>query len=414
MKWKILSVQVILLVVLLLCTGFVDDQDATTQVEPVYKDMVASDLYIPHEPIEIVSNDNFIETAANEGWPGNGTAGNPFIISGYRISGLLYGQPLVIWDSDLHWRFINNLIEGGPGAFCGTAIGNSSNGEISECIFQDRHNGMSFISVSNIKVFNNIVRDCWGKGIDFAGGLDDVEIWNNTIENCAGDGIHLGSLMFSCFIFQNRIDNCGMNGISIVGSQKSEISRNNITNCNQNGISIDHGFTDLIVENVIEDITGMGIDIQFSASSEVKDNEISRCGDYAVSLDSDCNHVRVLDNVFIDNGQSCQIFDSGTDNIFEQNYFDDWVSPDHDFDNIVDVPYQIEGEAFNEDPYPVADLDYITRSLTETIDEGSTNTSESLETIDEAGMDDISLLMVGVTIGVVVVSVLALKIRKKY
>ena len=42
---------------------------------------------VTHEPIEINGNEDFVSQAIAEGWPGNGTENNPYIISGLNISG---------------------------------------------------------------------------------------------------------------------------------------------------------------------------------------------------------------------------------------------------------------------------------------------------------------------------------------
>ncbi len=47
--------------------------------------------YIPHNPIRINSNAEFASLAGIEGWLGDGSPGNPYIIEGYDITGSGYG-----------------------------------------------------------------------------------------------------------------------------------------------------------------------------------------------------------------------------------------------------------------------------------------------------------------------------------
>lgn len=43
--------------------------------------------YIEHSPISINGNAEFNATAASEGWLGNGTSSNPYVIDGLNITG---------------------------------------------------------------------------------------------------------------------------------------------------------------------------------------------------------------------------------------------------------------------------------------------------------------------------------------
>ena len=42
--------------------------------------------YTPHANIEIEGDEDFAFQASNEGWPGDGTEGNPYIIQDYEIN----------------------------------------------------------------------------------------------------------------------------------------------------------------------------------------------------------------------------------------------------------------------------------------------------------------------------------------
>jgi hypothetical protein len=59
-------------------------------------------------------------------------------------------------------------------------------------------------------------------------------------------------------------------------------------------------------------------------------------------------------NYFFGNGDDCQATDDGTMNVFDGNYWNDWTSPDANNDSIVDLPYEIDGDANGNDPYPIA------------------------------------------------------------
>ncbi|MGC8913608.1 MAG: NosD domain-containing protein, partial [Thermoplasmata archaeon] len=60
-----------------------------------------------HAPIHINGDADFANQAANEGWPGNGTPTNPFIIDGYDIDG--NGGTYCVWieNTDV-WFVVQN------------------------------------------------------------------------------------------------------------------------------------------------------------------------------------------------------------------------------------------------------------------------------------------------------------------
>ena len=53
--------------------------------------------YTHHDPIWIQNNQEMIDQADDESWPGDGSSENPFIISGYSFDSDT--QPLRIWNT---------------------------------------------------------------------------------------------------------------------------------------------------------------------------------------------------------------------------------------------------------------------------------------------------------------------------
>ncbi|MEE9151668.1 MAG: hypothetical protein V3U20_07545 [Thermoplasmata archaeon] len=62
----------------------------------------------PHDPIQIFGDSDFIQTAAYEGWEGNGTSDNPYIIKGYEIQG--EGHGIEIRFTTLHFIISDSRI----------------------------------------------------------------------------------------------------------------------------------------------------------------------------------------------------------------------------------------------------------------------------------------------------------------
>ena len=314
--------------------------------------------YTPHGQILIEGNEEFVATALEEGWEGFGTVDDPYIISGYRISGVIVGQPLIIWDTDVYFIVDNNIIEGAPGAFCGMSIGNASNGVLSNNIIHDRHHGIVIMGVSNFDITNNIIYHLWGSGIWITDGLEHVTISNNTIYDVDKDGIQLSSLVFSSRIEYNNISDCGWNGIDIFGSQNCIVADNIVNNCQGAGIAAAYGMQDVFRENTITEIHETGINLVGTSFGAINRNNISSGDSYALELDASSSNNTISQNAFAQNGQDCQVSDSGLYNEFSFNHYSDWINPDVNCDNIVDIPYAIAGETGNADDYAISNPEY--------------------------------------------------------
>ncbi len=57
--------------------------------------------YVPHDPIRINSNAEFASMAGFEGWAGDGSPENPYIIEGYDINGSGYGYCIYIGNTTM-------------------------------------------------------------------------------------------------------------------------------------------------------------------------------------------------------------------------------------------------------------------------------------------------------------------------
>jgi hypothetical protein len=76
--------------------------------------------------------------------------------------------------------------------------------------------------------------------------------------------------------------------------------------------------------------------------------------EYGIILLESCTSNFVDRNQFIsNNGTGVQAYDNGSSNTFGFNYWNDWTNPDIDENQIVDLPYSIEGIANNMDYYPL-------------------------------------------------------------
>ncbi|MGY5881379.1 MAG: hypothetical protein RTV31_14100, partial [Candidatus Thorarchaeota archaeon] len=112
-------------------------------------------------------------------------------------------------------------------------------------------------------------------------------------------------------------------------------------------------------------------------------------------------------NVLLDNGGSCQLNDDGEDNIFIYNYFSDWLTPDANSDNFVDVPYEADGASDNSDDWPVTVIGY---NVSPT---NTTSTNSTTSGLGDPSNLTTTLLIAGGAVGVIVLVAGILIVKKR-
>jgi len=356
------------LVVLLLLPLSLQNNPNNESVAAHQKASLASS-YIPHDEIWIYGNEMFLEQAELEGWPGNGTSEDPFLITGYYFN--TWDKPLTIYHTTLHWIFTNNLIDG-EDDHGGTWIQNCTNGAIIDNEICNRRFGVAVAGGFGINITGNYVHDCWENGIEFIAGMNGALVQNNTIENIGVAGFYSG-LSNESIIANNTFRNCGNYGVSLLGvTSNCTVIDNSLTYCGNNtlegvGMRVTAFESSEISSNMITTCTSHGILIDTGSNSSIAQNTITNASGYAVALLSATSHTSLKFNTFIDNGVDCQVSDNGTLNEISHNYYSDWTTPDNNSDGYVDVPYLIDGEAENSDLFPLANAGVIPTEPTDSV-----------------------------------------------
>jgi parallel beta-helix repeat protein len=360
---------------------------------------VYTESYEHHDQIWIQSDAEFNIQATAEGWTGDGSEGNPYVITGFIFD--CESQPLRIWHTTVHWIFIDNVIDGvGDNVHCGTWIDNVTHGSIVDNEIFNRNSGISVAVSDNLNISGNYIHDCRGTGIEFLGGINRTTVEENVIENIAAAGIY-SSMSRDCVIKDNTISSCTSLSIGLVGvSPNCNVTGNEISDCESKGIMMSHTTNAFVTENtitnttdtgiymnsgsncaisentigavdgigfritdgndcnvsdnIVENCTGDGILVSSGIGSSVHWNSILNVSGYAINLGSDSSDISVKYNTFIDNGVTCQVCDNGSSNIVSHNYYDDWSFPDVDANGYVDSPYALDGDAENLDEFPLA------------------------------------------------------------
>jgi parallel beta-helix repeat protein len=426
---------------------------------------VLAQTYTPHEPIHIDGNADFLEQDAVEGWPGDGSVGNPIIISGYSFAAAEH--MLRVENSDLHWEFVDNQLDGISQIWCGIAILSSANGVIKDNFVERAAVSIHVVSVENMTIEGNEARDSTFAGIVIEDGSSNVLVKNNIVYDNADFGIHVGNPFGSatshnitiigntvydntpsgiilleaddCVVEGNVVHDNALNGI-VVESGSHHIIDNQVTNCTT-GILVSEGNC-TITENQVSNVEyalSVGTEHNTISGNSLTNNEkiglrffnsyttddsgsnnivtgnlIANNSRWGVQIIMNANANVIEGNYFFNNGETCQASDDGTDNLFDLNYWDDWTSPDANNDSIVDVPYSIEGDAENSDLHPLAIPD---KSLPPwfVITTTSTTTGNATETTTSSTGNDMLIdpLILGLGVSIVAVILVIVIVAKK-
>jgi parallel beta-helix repeat protein len=309
--------------------------------------------YTNRGPITILSDADF----SSYGFPGTGDENTPYRIEGYSITDSNY-ELIVIENTEAFFVIQQNYLDSITSSLDAIYIRNAKNGLVyNNTVVNNRHgifidkgcqsinitlnevcntsqsgiriNGSTDVRVRNNEVYQNTYNGIW------ANSSTHLEIWNNTIYNDEL-GIWLRNSN-SCQVFENML--FGNDNAMWISNQSTSnnIAFNRIfdpadLNPNTCGIHLSHNASgNNILLNTVENSTEHGFYVEASSGNNT-----------------------IKWNAFIGNniGGTSQALDDASVNV-QYNYWSDWTTPDVDSDQIVDLPYALEGAAMNEDPFPL-------------------------------------------------------------
>ncbi|MFX1250111.1 MAG: N-acetylmuramoyl-L-alanine amidase [Promethearchaeota archaeon] len=269
------------------------------------------ELYENHAPLFINGDSEFIAQANAEGWPGNGSSSNPFIIDGLRITGDGSQSLININNTDVYFQ-------------------------ISKCILTDGYYGILFDNVRHVHITGNMITNN-SRGCYHSSSGDNI-FTNNTFSNNFV-GLVITYHSYNTFIAGNTFTNNELYGIVLYNTfpdYKTSSRSNSISTIDSSRpltYSSSWGPFNVTWNSFIDNYPG-----GYSQAS----NDI----DTATS------------DVFTD---------------FRYNYWDDWISPDANADGFVDLPYNITnafGPIENQDPYPLTNPHLLTNPVISSPNDG--------------------------------------------
>ena len=270
----------------------------------------------PHGSIRIQGNTSFNDTAMAEGWPGDGSASFPYIISGYEITPPPTEDGIRIELTDVH--FI-----------------------ISDCYIHDGRTGILLSTVMNGVVTGNNCTNNSYDGIQLTGASDNIITSNNCTSNDLY-GIRLYSYSNQNTISQN---NCSDNydGIYVYSSSVNEILDNNCSNNSNDGISLTGSHYNNMTGNLASNNTRYAVAVLSGTYNQIYSNRFLFNNGTAGSYNP---------------AAGVQAYDDGLENAWNTsdrgNFWSDLTGPDANGDGIVDSQdYEIEGAAGAKDYFPL-------------------------------------------------------------
>ncbi|MFX1252629.1 MAG: right-handed parallel beta-helix repeat-containing protein [Promethearchaeota archaeon] len=359
--------------------------------------------YMSHPPIYI--NGNMSATAAVEGWAGNGTVSNPYLIEGWSITNRT--SILIHIENTVSYFIIrNNNLNGMASDSMGIFLQNVINGKIESNTIHSCKWGIYLNSSTNNILSNNTSynhRDC---GILLGAMSDDNTVRNNACYQNGESGIMLDEVSDNNIVrnntsYQNGVwgillddvnnnivrnntsFNNRMNGIRLSGSNQNVVSHNQVYNNDQDGIALYVCSLNTITKNIcyqnyhgigleessFNDVTsnslyqnrGLGLFLASTTNTLVTNNTIFENAGHGLFLDSGSRLNTLKWNNLVKNNLNevslsnlpPQAYDDGSNNILIYNFWDEWTGPDLDNDNIVDNPYVIGGHSGNVDLHPM-------------------------------------------------------------
>ena len=437
MKLNTFVVVLIAAVILLGSVAVVQGSDKNMTNSP---NSESRDNYKEHAPIKIVGNADFAAQAKKEGWPGDGSAGNPFVLSGYDINKIEVGGTGNLWGIDVENTNVHFVIKNCYIAIQGGGIQlfNVTNAKIEDNTISQSYVGIAIVYKSNNDtVSENTISNC-SQAILLAPGMglavfhvqyapnDNVVIHNKIYSDDGGVSIKYGNRnkIVDNEIFNMKDESRGAISIETSGISDQEvygaytvIASNNIHDIRGGGIIIDTQHIgekthENIEHNNIKNVTGDGISVFSASENTIVGNNISYSKGYAISIEQGGTHNEIYQNIFIHNHGSGDTFasshvqaqDFGENNTWYNpstkigNYWADWAnnnaSNDKNHDGIVDWPYPIGGNN-TYDKYPA-------KSVSVLKEYGSANTQKN-----SSGEGTLPMMWLGVGICIAVVVVVA-------
>lgn len=288
-----------------------------------------------HAPINISSNQDFIL----QGWPGNGTQANPYMIEALQIDG--EENCINISNTDVFFIIRGCILDRGYGdsGYC-IYLNNVTNGVIKECTINSIYQGIMvnasdscsieecqidtgsrslyFESSSKCKLIDSIVTS--ESSVVLLGYSEDIEIISNDLS--VGFYGYSGIRVYynvGLRVHNNSVHVSSGEEIEVHDSSDAVISNNSVRT-GADGIWLDNVTgSDVLMNEVFENFCGLRLDYTHECNIELNTIHDNSQGVRTYGSNDTYTKNRFSAN-FYENA-----IDNGQDNLWIQNWWDDYV-----------------------------------------------------------------------------------------
>ncbi|MFO8109491.1 MAG: NosD domain-containing protein [Thermoplasmata archaeon] len=213
--------------------------------------------YTMHDPIRIDNNTDFADQASNEGWAGNGSEGNPYIIEGYEIDGGGYSYCIYIGNTTDHFVVRDNYLHNASGIHNHPYFVGS---------------GLHLYNITNGRLDNNTVSSNDYYGIYLLHSNSNNTIVNNTVSSNDYYGIYLLHSNSNNTIVNNTVDSNNYFGIYLESSSNNTISTNTANSNNGSGLHLYNVTNSRLDNNTVSSNANAGIYLESSSNNTISTN----------------------------------------------------------------------------------------------------------------------------------------------
>ncbi|MFW9976983.1 MAG: nitrous oxide reductase family maturation protein NosD [Candidatus Thorarchaeota archaeon] len=425
---------------LLLVTGF----SISVEAEPVKEVSVELNQEDIEPPMHISGNDELLQKAAENDWPGTGTKEDPIVIQGYRFHSDMH--MFTISHTDLYVNFTNNWVEGMHHTWCALVISLTKNVIICNNTIFGGAIGVHLLAANDSLVTRNTIYDSGFDAVFMDSGstgniitdnycYDNKETgvmgWTGSTQNVVSNNLIIDSDWGVAFrsgsnrnyVINNTIERTRISGVDLETTE-NEVRQNLIYKTSGDGIRVFEA-DNLISDNIIVEPEYRGIYLAPAANrTTVLHNSMINCTLESIFIMQSAKCI-VRYNDFLGESEKPYAVDHGLLNVFEMNYWDGFLAIDENHDGVFDSAFEIGGNAQNRDQYPVTsrnnpdqrapvDEMVIEPDSTEmTTAESSTSTTNGSGTAPTISNASIELLVVGGGTGVLFVILALIYYRRR-
>lgn len=295
-----------------------------------------------HDPISILSDQDWEYKAQEEGWPGSGTVVAPYVISSYVIyTGEMDPVGILVSDTTVYFTIQNVEIYGSGGMDeQGFSLDSVENGLIINNYFTGLATGVSVTNSGNLRLEGNLVENSALIGYVFD-SCYEVEVVDNVADRNL-DGFSVQNSNDLTFV-DNRAVNNARNGFFTQFLTYGNFTANEAHTNRGSGYAISSTEDSIIIGNMALENIGHGFYLYSDTTRVVLENNNATLNDlegfYLMNLSNatirsnlalqngDCGYnIRYLSSSYVDNnraigsGQFGFTSHEGTDIVFSNNY----------------------------------------------------------------------------------------------